>query len=167
MSADTFVSALFIITAVVAAGILINAVYPIVWTSASTFSSSAHDTDTRMRTDFKIVNTYAKASGNNAQIFIKNLGSTSIGPAELQTADVYIVTPAKLVNPSYGTGIGPDGYWTYTLKNSANNLWDNGETLEIDVSMGTGESFTAADTYTFQFVLPNGVQRSADFTPST
>ncbi len=162
MSADTFVSAILIITAVVAVGILVNAVYPIVWSSASTFSSSAHETDTRMRTDFKIVNTYAKSGTANAQIFIKNLGSTRLGSDEIQTADVYIVSPDALVNPSYG-GAVPS--WTFSLKNSDNAFWDNGETVEIDITLS--ENFDAADTYTFQFVLPNGVQRSVEFTPSS
>ena len=162
MSADTFVSALFIITAVVAAGILINAVYPIVWTSASTFSSSAHETDTRMRTDFKIVNIYAK--GTSAQFFIKNIGTTSLGDSEIQSADVYVITPEGLVNPPYNTGaVTPN--WVYVVKNPGNSFWDNGETLEIGINMSG--SFNAANTYTFQFVLPNGVQRSAEFSPST
>jgi len=163
MSADTFVSAILIITAVVAVGILVNAVYPIIWSSASTFSSSAHETDTRMRTDFKIVNTYAKAGSTNAQFFIKNLGTTSLGSSEIQSADVYVVTSKALVNPSYGSGSPPS--WTYSLKNSDDARWANGETLEIDITMS--EAFNAADTYTFQFVLPNGVQRSAEFTPSS
>lgn len=162
MSADTFVSAILIITAVVAVGILVNAVYPIIWSSASTFSSSAHETDTRMRTDFKIVNTYAKAGTANAQIFMKNLGTTSLGDEEIQSADVYIVTADELVNPTYNTGIPS---WTYTFKSSDDARWENGETLEIDIVME--ESFDAADTYTFQFVLPNGVQRSIEFTPSS
>lgn len=162
MSADTFVSAILIITAVVAVGILVNAVYPIVWSSASTFSSSAHETDTRMRTDFKIVNTYAKADSKTAQIFMKNLGTTSMGDLEIQSADVYIVTPDALVNPSYGTGTSS---WVYAIKSSGNSKWDNGETLEIGLNMST--SFDATKTYTFQYVLPNGVQRSIEFTPSS
>ena len=162
MSADTFVSAILIITAVVAVGILVNAVYPIIWSSASTFSSSAHETDTRMRTDFKIVNSYTKDESKEAQIFIKNLGSTSLGDAEIRSADVYIVTPDKLVNPSYGAGTDN---WVYSIKNSDNSKWDNGETLEIGINMS--DSFDATKTYTFQFVLPNGVQRSAEFTPSS
>ena len=162
MSADTFVSALLIITGVVAAGILINAVYPVIWSSASTFSSSAHDTDTRMRTDFKIVNTYAKAGSANAQIFMKNIGSTSLGSSEIQTADVYVVTANALVNPSYGV-TAPN--WSYSLKSSENTNWDTGETLEIDITLSG--SFNADDTYTFEFVLPNGVQRSVEFTPSS
>jgi len=52
MSAETFVNALFLITAVVAAGILITAVFPIVWNMAGTFSTASHESDTRIRTDF-------------------------------------------------------------------------------------------------------------------
>ncbi len=160
MSADTFVSALFIITAVVAAGILINAVYPIVWSSASTFSSSAHETDTRMRTDFKIVTTYAKDKSSEAQIFIKNIGSNRIGTSEIESSDVLIISPDGLFKPT----------WTYNIlepsATSGNNFWDTGETLEILLTLDDS-SFDQPKSYTFQFILPNGVYRSIEFTPSS
>ena len=69
MASETFVSAMMLITAVVASAILITAVFPIVWNMVSTFSSASHETDTRMRTDFKIVTTYANHSANQLEIF--------------------------------------------------------------------------------------------------
>jgi flagellar protein FlaG len=170
MSADTFVSALFIITGVVAAGILINAVYPIVWSSASTFSSSAHDTDTRMRTDFKVVTTYASSSGMGgiAKIWMKNIGSTQLGIPEIETADVFIGLSTNFDRATLNTLNWPptiNKQWNYVLSDTnGNNLWDTGETLEVDAASSL---FTASgQPVYFQFVLPNGVLRSSEFTTS-
>jgi flagellar protein FlaG len=43
MSSETITTALFLITAVIAAGVLINAVYPVVYNMAGTFSSTTHE----------------------------------------------------------------------------------------------------------------------------
>ena len=72
MSSETITTALFLITAVIAAGVLINAVYPVVYKMAGTFSSTTHESDTRMRTDFKVISTVA--TGSTAQIWMKNIG---------------------------------------------------------------------------------------------
>ncbi len=64
---------MMLITAVVASAILITAVFPIVWNMVSTFSSASHETDTRMRTDFKIVTTYASGTTDVGKIWIKNI----------------------------------------------------------------------------------------------
>lgn len=169
MSADTFVSALFIITAVVAAGILINAVYPIVWTSASTFSSSAHDTDTRMRTDFKIITTYASSGGSGgvAKVWLKNIGSTRIGTSEIESGDVFIGLEGNFDRATHTSDWPPnvDKQWNYRLSDdNGNTIWDTGETLEIDAasSLFTGSGLPVY----FQYVLPSGIYRSSSFTTS-
>lgn len=168
MSADTFVSALFIITAVVAAGILINAVYPIVWTSASTFSSSAHDTDTRMRTDFKVVTTYASSGGGGgvAKVWMKNIGSVQIGTDEIESSDVFIGITGNFDRATLNKLLWPPNInkqWNYRLyDDNGNTLWDTGETLEVDAA---STLFTSSGLPVhFQFVTPNGILRSAEFT---
>lgn len=170
MSADTFVSALFIITAVVAAGILINAVYPIVWSTASTFSSSAHDTDTRMRTDFRIVTTFSSSSatGGVAKVWMKNTGSNRLGTSELDSADVFIGLSGNFDRATLDKATWPPNInkkWNYQLSDdNANGLWDTGETLEVDAASSL---FTASGQQVyFQFVLPNGISQKAEFTTS-
>jgi len=170
MSADTFVSALFIITAVVAAGILINAVYPIVWSTASTFSSSAHDTDTRMRTDFKIVTTYASHGGTGgvAKVWMKNIGSNTIGWNEINSSDVYIGLTTNFDRASLDLSSWPPSVnkkWAYRLSDTnGNGNWETGETLEVDAASSLFTS--SGQSVYFQFVLPNGVYRSEQFTTS-
>ena len=45
MSADTFTTALFLITAVIAAGVLISAIFPVFYQMAGTFTSAGHAAD--------------------------------------------------------------------------------------------------------------------------
>jgi len=171
MSAETFVNALFLITAVVAAGILITAVFPIIWNMAGTFSTASHESDTRMRTDFKIVTTYANNTGIGggwAKIWMKNIGTSRIGVAEIKQSDIFIgivgnFNRATLDISNWEPVI--DNTWNYQLSDDNNNgYWDSGETLEI---IAVSSQFTpppADQSVYFQFVLPNGVWRSSEFT---
>ncbi len=42
MSSETFTTAMFLIAAIISAGVLINAVFPVVYTLAGTIASSSH-----------------------------------------------------------------------------------------------------------------------------
>jgi flagellar protein FlaG len=170
VASETFVTALLIITGIVAAGILISAVYPVVWTMAGSFTSSAHQTDIQIRTDFKIVSTYASETGT-VKILMVNIGTVPIGISDIQKSIVNIGNTgnfgvarwvASLPSPA-------DGYWTYTLykTDSSPNQWSPGETIEIDTgSILIGEVPPATPSVYFQFILPSGVWRSAEFTIS-
>ena len=87
MSSDTFTTAMFLITAVVAAAVLINAIFPVVYQMAGTFSSSTHASNVRLRTDFVIVATFASPTGT-AQVFMKNVGSQAVSVNEIESSDV-------------------------------------------------------------------------------
>ncbi|OPX64506.1 MULTISPECIES: flagellin [unclassified Methanoregula] len=155
MSAETITTALFLITAVIAAGVLINAVYPVVYNMAGTFSSATHESDVRMRTDFKVIAT--AGSGSAANIWMKNIGSERIQEAEIQNGDVFFGETGNFDRIEYGD-------WTYQLSDTnSNNIWDSGETVKITI---TGVSLSSGHEYYFQFSLPNGVWRSDTFTAS-
>ena len=169
MSAETITTALFLITAVVASAVLINAVYPVIQTMAGTFSSSTHESDVRIRTDFKIIATYANASGI-AQIWMKNIGSERISRAEINRSDVFCgpvgyfdhlahdVEPGNLEEGEWTEDFGP-GYDLNT-----NSFWDPGETLKVTARMKT--PIASDKNVYFQFALPNGIWRSNEFTAS-
>jgi flagellar protein FlaG len=168
MSAETITTALFLITAVVASAVLINAVYPVIQNMAGTFSSSTHESDVRMRTDFKIIATSANASGT-AQVWMKNIGSERISLSEIQRADVFCGAVGSFDHLAY-QNVAPaslnSGTWTadfgsgYDL--NANSYWDSGETLKVNAKT----SISSGDKVYFQFALPNGIWRSNEFTAS-
>lgn len=157
MSSETITTALFLITAVIAAGVLINAVYPVVYTMAGTFSSATHESDTRMRTDFKVIATAASQSARTAQIWMKNIGSERVSVTDIQNGDVFFGETGNFDRIEYGD-------WTEQLSDTnSNGIWDTGETLKITITT----SISSGGEYYFQFSLPNGVWRSNTFTAAS
>ncbi|MGA2162598.1 MAG: flagellin [Methanoregula sp.] len=168
MSSDTFTTALFLITAVIAAGVLISAIFPVIYQMAGTFSSAGHASDQQLRTDFKVVLAVANSSGY-AQVWMKNTGSVQISVSDIQRSDVICgdVVKGNFNRLSLLSQPGPlgQGQWTYTLSDlNNNNYWDPGETLEIDAFPTTLD--TGGGPNYFQFTLPNGIWRSDQFTAS-
>ena len=167
MSAETITTALFLITAVVASAVLINAVYPVIQNMAGTFSSSTHESDVRIRTDFKIIATSASQAAGTAQVWMKNIGSEQISLSEIQRADVFCGAVGNFDHLSYTSGSPGDKQWTadfgpgYDL--NANSFWDPGETLKVTAKTTIPPS---GNKVYFQFALPNGIWRSNEFTAS-
>jgi flagellar protein FlaG len=169
MSSETITTALFLITAVVAAGVLINAVYPVVQGMAGTFSSTTHESDVRMRTDFKVISTVASAgSPGTAQVWLKNIGSEQIPLASIEKSDVFCGAVGSFDRLSYTASSPSDGEWTEDFSSphydlDGNGQWDPGETVKITAR--TTIPATGNKVY-FQFALPSGVWRSNEFTVS-
>lgn len=166
MSSDTFTTALFLITAVIAAGVLINAIFPVVYQMTGTFSSASHESDQRLRTDFRIVLDAANQS-QYARIWMKNTGSEAIPIADIKRSDVVCGDAGNFnllsLSPS---GTLDDGEWIYSLNDLNNNgYWDAGETLEIVAYTTTIKQAEGSPVY-FQFTLPDGIWRSDKFTVS-
>ena len=168
MSAETITTALFLITAVVASAVLINAVYPVISNMAGTFSSTTHESDTRIRTDFKIIATYASQTSGTAQVWMKNIGSEQISLPDIQRADVFGGATGDFNHLAHtGSTLG-DNKWIETFTNpeydlNGNRYWDPGETVKVTFkttipSMG--------NRVYFQFALPDGNWRSTEFTVS-
>jgi flagellar protein FlaG len=167
MSADSITTALFLITAVVASAVLINAIYPVVSNMAGTFSSTTHESDVRIRTDFKIIATFANSTGY-AQIWMKNIGSQTIGLTDIQRADLFCGSVGNLNHLAHTGGSLGNNQWTedfsvpeYDLNN--NQLWDPGETLKVTARTTIPSQ---GSKITVQFALSNGIWRSTEFTAS-
>jgi flagellar protein FlaG len=160
MSAETFSTALFLITAVIAAGVLINAIFPVVYTMAGTFSSASHTTDQNIRTDFKIVSYVAtEGTPGKVQVWLKNVGSAQIGISEIERSDVMCGNVGNFNRLAYGTY--GSGKWQLDLSDlNTNGYWDSGETIKVTAE--PAELLSNNDVY-FQFILPNGIWRSTQF----
>jgi flagellar protein FlaG len=164
MSSESITTALFLITAVVASAVLINAMYPVIQNMAGTFSSSTHESDVRIRTDFKIIATHA--SGGTVQVWMKNIGSERIGLTDIQRSDVFCGEVGSFDHLSYTNSTPSDKQWTEEFGQSydlnTNGFWDPGETVKITAKA----PFSSGDKVFFQFALPNGIWRSIEFTAS-
>lgn len=167
MSAETITTALFLITAVVASAVLINAVYPVIQNMAGTFSSSTHQSDVRIRTDFKIIATYANTTGT-AQVWMKNIGSEQIALSDIQRADVFGGATGSFEHLAHTSGSLNNNQWTETFTNAeydlnGNQYWDSGETVKVTLKTTL---LSMGDKVYFQFALPGGTWRSIEFTVS-
>jgi len=153
MSSETIVNALFLISAVIAAGILINAIFPAIYRTSETFGKTTHDADLKMRTDFKFVNMYAK--NPEARIWLKNTGSARIARGELESSDLFIGAVGDFERVSLA------GNFTIEGQIPVNNFWNTGETLTI--SLQSAKIPSRKEEVYCSLVLPNGVQRSGNF----
>ncbi len=163
MSSEAFTTAMFLIAAIISAGVLINAVFPVIYTLSGTISSSSHKVDERLSTDVKIVTTYASAGTSQARIWIKNIGTGRIADNDIRKADVFLGGQGDFIRLTQAVALA-DGKWTYEILDDVNNYWDPGETLYIE---GETTRIPAAEQIVyFQFVLPTGLSRSTTFTAS-
>jgi len=165
MSSETFTTAMFLIAAIISAGVLINAVFPVIYTLSSSISSSSHSVDERLSTDVKIVTTYANTTGA-AKIWLKNVGTGRIPNASIQRADVFLGSQGDFIRLTQSATLDEEsGTWKYEILDDANNYWDPGETLYIEAKTTKIPSNEGGIVY-FQFVLPSGLTRSTTFTAS-
>ena len=163
MSSETFTTAMFLIAAIISAGVLINAVFPVIYTLSNTFSSSSHNVDERLSTDVRIVTTYANTTGA-AKIWLKNVGTGRIPNASIQRADVFLGSQGDFIRLTQSATLDEEsGTWKYEILDDANNYWDPGETLYIEANTTKIPSNEGGIVY-FQIVLPSGLSRSTTFT---
>ena len=164
MSSETFATAIFLITAIVAAAVLVNAFFPIMYQATSTFSESSSSADERLRTDIQIINNYAKTP--DAKIWIKNTGSARIGTNTINMSDVFIGEVGNFDITTLVSGTPGANQWSYTIiQTEDNGYWDPRETLQISVNSDLIPSTSGEYVY-FSMALPNGVSISNTFTTS-
>ena len=96
MSSETIVTAIFLITAVVAAGILTSQIFPAIYSISGSVSTSTHSADQTLRTDIAIVNTFSLNDTNQAEIWLKNTGSTRISFADLNMSTIFVGNPGNI-----------------------------------------------------------------------
>lgn len=160
MSSETFTTAMFLITSIIAAGVLINAIFPVVYTMAGTFASSSHDSDQRMRTDFRVVTTYCNPVSGGATVWMKNIGSARLAAPEVAKSDLFFGKVGSFSRMVYNETPGVLNGWNYQVEDDTNGYWDQGETLRIDTKVTPVE---IGEMMYFQFVLPDGVSRTEQF----
>ncbi|MDP2796880.1 MAG: flagellin, partial [Methanoregula sp.] len=92
-----------------------------------------------------------------ANIYLKNIGSQRISLTEIQKANVFC---GKTVGNLLTYDGVTNNYWTAEIVPADDTYWDTGETLHVTATT----SIDAGKPVFFQFVLPNGIWRSQEFT---
>jgi flagellar protein FlaG len=167
MSSETIVTAILLIAAIVAAGVLTSTIFPAIYTVSSTVSTSSQKADQQMRTDMVVVNTFADTS-NEAQVWLKNTGASRISMTDLNMSTIFIGAPTDFATMSKAT-LQPSppapGGWSYEILDNTNGYWDEGETLHILMKSNQIPG-VKGDVVYFQLVLSDGTKRSEQFTVS-
>ncbi len=159
MSSETITSAIFMITAVLALAILVNAFFPVMQQTASTFSDSMDSVGNTIGTEIKVTYAYiySTSSDGEAYLFIKNVGSERISKRSLDDSEVFIESSNGAARvPRADTA--SSNQWQYRAYDDtliANWLMP-GETLRIEIQSDILKD-TAGKEDTITFALPNGI----------
>lgn len=159
MASEAISSSIMIIGAVMGAAILMMAILPAIFSAGDTFGTVAHSAEQKLKTDFQIVNTYAKdGSPDVVKVWLKNVGANQISSYEIEKSDVFLgIGSSDYQRKTYDSG------FTYSLDG---DYWNIGETLEIRM-VATEITISNSDVISFTFALPNSVRRSTTFSSNT
>ena len=159
MASEAISSSIMIIGAVLGAAVLITAILPAIFSAGDTFGTVSSSAEQKLRTDFRIVNTYT-SGGTTVHVWLKNVGNNRISIYDIQSSDVFIGYGSKYGRLGYNDNEAA-GTFKYIL-DSDDGYWDIGETVEIFIK-NTNMGEIGENTVTFTFTLPNSVRRSVTF----
>lgn len=159
MASEAISSSIMIIGAVLGAAVLITAILPAIFSAGDTFGTVSSSAEQKLKTDFRIVNTYADA--DQVFVWMKNVGSTRVSIYDLQKSDVFLGIGSSNYK-RYGWGAGDDGS-TFKYSGDSGGYWNIGETLEIEIG---GLTIGQNDQLSYTFTLPNSIRRSTTFSRS-
>lgn len=153
MAQDVMTTAILVIAAIISVVILINAVYPAIFTTTGSITSTSGLASDRVKTDVRVV--MASSPNSTAlQLWVKNVGSAQVPSTRINYTDVYFGDTGSMARASPA---GPGGFWwAYSLDDAdGNGQWDSGETLQMTLFDGSGSRFAAGD-HQVKLVLYNG-----------
>lgn len=162
MASEAISSSILLIGAIVGAAFLVTAILPAIFQAGDTFGTVSSAAESKMKTDFRIVNTYAHYDIGNEidyiQVWMKNVGANQISIYEVEKGDVFFGTSNSIVHYTKST-IPPI---EITESGTVDNYWSIGETIEIKITFSPS-SIAKSSLLSFTFTLPNSVRRSTSF----
>jgi hypothetical protein len=146
------VTALLVIAGIISAVFVYNSIYPAIVESGDALTSMERRLDDRLKSQIEII--HAARSGSDALIWVKNVGSLRIAPAE--AGDLFLGPEGNFARIPFGVGTP---HWEYTVENGAE--WNPTATIRITIP---NYAFGAPGTrYFVKTVLPNGVSDETYF----
>lgn len=152
MNVSSVVSEGIILVAVVMAASLLSATFMSgISDIQSSTVTSTKDIGEAIKTHIKIIHA-VNSSQTQVIIWIKNVGSTSIHPNQIEVSDLYFGEVGNFAHYDYeSSGVG----WNYSILDSATGKWSPQDTLEITVTL---ESALSNGDYFVSFSTHNGVK---------
>ncbi len=133
-----------IIASVVCAILVFNSLYPAVIRSSDAMTSMTIRVDDRLKSQIEII--HAAGDGNDALVWVKNVGSLRI--AAVERCDVFFGPEGNFARIPHGSG---DPHWTYEVEND--DEWKPTATLKITIHYGSSLS----GRYFVKVSIPNGI----------
>lgn len=141
----TIVTALLIMAGVISAVAVFNSIYPMITQSGDAINAMRGRYDDRLKTQVEIV--HAARSGDQVEIWVKNIGSMPIKPVE--SSDIFFGPEGNFMRIPYGEG---SPHWEYTIEND--DQWNPTATLHISI---LGYAPLDSGRYFVKLISPNGV----------
>ena len=156
MASEAISSSILLIGAVLGAAFLVTAILPAIFSAGDTFGTVSSSAESKMKTDFQIINTYAGTT--SVKIWMKNIGSNRISSYDITKSTVFFGKNNAIASYSYDAGGGANKFSYSPL---GNQYWDIGDTIEIDID--NLPVISDVDVLYFSFSLPNSVRRTTTF----
>ncbi|CAJ35450.1 hypothetical protein [Methanocella arvoryzae] len=153
MAQDVITTAILIIAAIISVVVLVNAVYPALFTATGSISSVSGLASDRAKSDIRVV--MANSPNSTAlQVWVKNVGSVGVPESRITYTDVYFGDKGSMARASPDPSAGL--WWAYSLDDTdGNGQWNTGETLELTVYDPGASKFSSGD-HQIKLVLHNG-----------
>lgn len=173
MSNETFSAAIFIVTSILVAVVLANALFPAVIKSVQSSELSSDSLTGQLNTQLSVSETVFYKSGDNSHLifYLKNTGQDSIPSSAFNMSETYVGNPGeifpitiKVGSKVSGTVTVDSSYYTSTGSKSGDRL-EKGEILFIHVTAPNSMvTVNSGDKIYFSMTLPNRYTFSQTFT---
>ena len=149
------VTVLLIIGGVVAAFAVLNGIYPALQRSSNAINTATDQVDDQIKSQIEIIN--INSSGTTVQVWVKNVGTSSIGSVE--NSDVFLADQLNITRLPHVDINTPPPYWSYQLTGNS-TLWGPTATNEIALHLAAP---LAPGSYKVKVVIPNGIFDEVSF----
>ena len=161
MAEEAISTAILTVATIIAALVLVNAMYPSLYSASGSILSMNNRAADRIKTDLTVLAEWyppGHAADDIAlEAWVKNTGSTTVTETDLGHVDLFLYT---------GNGMSariPAGDWTHELLNGDGDAnWDPTETMHLTIHYDPSSSSPGA--WRLRIALPDGVYAEDSFT---
>lgn len=161
MAEEAISTAILTVATIIAALVLVNAMYPSLYSASGSILSMNNRAAERIMTDMTVLTEWyppGHAADDIAlEAWVKNTGSTTVTGTDINNTDLFLYT---------GNGVSariPAADWSYELLNGdGDDSWDPTETMHLVVHYDPDGS--SPGTWKLRIVLPDGIYAEDSFT---